>query len=340
MSSLGRAIAVAAASTLAAASAHAAQRTFVASNGNDLNACSLAAPCRSFAAAIAQTSTGGEVIVLESAGYGAVTITKSVSLIAPPGIYAGISVFSGDGIVVNGGGINVVLRGASINGQGGDAGINILDAAEVHVESCVVSNMGAHGLLMQSTFALLVKDSTLRDNFLFGIRQNSGFATYENVRSERNGRGLDQLGGVAAITRSTFQQNFDDGIRTAGRISMESSVVHGNAQNGVNILPGGSVGLTRSLIDGNGATGIVVDDAVTTLTQTSVTRSGQNSVTSPGISVSGATQSRAILLESVVNTAGASAPGIFIGANGLVFSYGNNAIAPAPNAPLSAVPLE
>jgi hypothetical protein len=84
----------------------------------------------------------------------------------------------------------------------------------------------------------------------------------------------------------------------------------------------------------------VVDDAVTTLTQTSVTRSGQNSVTSPGISVSGATQSRAILLESVVNTAGASAPGIFIGANGLVFSYGNNAIAPAPNAPLSAVPLE
>ena len=68
---------------LAAADAAAtAQRTFVASTGNDANPCSLAQPCRGFARAFRQASPG-EVIVLDSAGYGLVTITQSVSLIAP-----------------------------------------------------------------------------------------------------------------------------------------------------------------------------------------------------------------------------------------------------------------
>jgi hypothetical protein len=72
------------------------QRTFVASTGNDANACSIAAPCGGFARAITQTSAGGEVIVLDSAGYGVVTITQSVSIIASTEVYAGISVFSSD----------------------------------------------------------------------------------------------------------------------------------------------------------------------------------------------------------------------------------------------------
>src|SRR5512132_2933185 len=59
------------------------QRTFVASNGADTHPCSLVSPCRSFGTAIAAVAAGGEVIVLDSAGYGAVTITQSVSLIAP-----------------------------------------------------------------------------------------------------------------------------------------------------------------------------------------------------------------------------------------------------------------
>jgi hypothetical protein len=63
-----------------------AQRTFVASTGNDANNafnCSIVKPCRGFAAAVGVTASGGEVIVLDSAGYGAVMITQSVSIIAP-----------------------------------------------------------------------------------------------------------------------------------------------------------------------------------------------------------------------------------------------------------------
>src|SRR5262245_22786913 len=93
----------------------AVQRTFVGQNGLDINPCSITQPCRSFGAAIGRTVPGGEVIVLDSAGYGVVTITQSVSIIAPQGVYAGISVMSGQtGITVNGAGIIVVLRGLSI----------------------------------------------------------------------------------------------------------------------------------------------------------------------------------------------------------------------------------
>ena len=50
---------------------------------------------RQFNAAIAATTAGGEVVALDSAGYGPTTITGSIALIGAPGIHAGISVFSG-----------------------------------------------------------------------------------------------------------------------------------------------------------------------------------------------------------------------------------------------------
>jgi hypothetical protein len=103
-----------------AISAEAAQRTFVATTGNDTNLCTLLAPCRSFAAAMPYTDPEGEIIVLDSGAYGRVTITQPVTIEAPAGVYAGISVFaSTNGIDVNAPGATVTLRGLSINGQGG-----------------------------------------------------------------------------------------------------------------------------------------------------------------------------------------------------------------------------
>ena len=101
-----------------------AQRAFVASNGNDAGPCSITAPCRGFTEAVSKTNAGGEVVVLDSAGYGAVTINKSISIIAPPGVYAGVSVLSGNGITVNAPGATVALRGLSINGQGGSTALS------------------------------------------------------------------------------------------------------------------------------------------------------------------------------------------------------------------------
>src|SRR5215467_12306286 len=76
------------------------QRTFVSGGGADSNPCSRTAPCRTFTQALMGTNAGGEVVVLDSAGYGPFTITQAVSIIAPPGVYAGVSVFSGNGITI------------------------------------------------------------------------------------------------------------------------------------------------------------------------------------------------------------------------------------------------
>jgi hypothetical protein len=156
-----------ASSMLAATDAAAAQRTFVASDGSPANTafnCSITKPCRAFSQAISVTDNKGEVIVLDSAGYGSVIITQSVSIIAPAGVYAGITVFTGDGITVNGSNINVVLRGLTINGQGGISGIGALLGASLTIEDCEIANMFADGIVVTSNSTVTVKNTVTRDN--------------------------------------------------------------------------------------------------------------------------------------------------------------------------------
>src|SRR5262252_7236568 len=57
-----------------------ASRTWVSGVGDDVNPCSRTAPCKTFAGAIAKTAPGGEIDALDPAGYGAVTITKSITI--------------------------------------------------------------------------------------------------------------------------------------------------------------------------------------------------------------------------------------------------------------------
>src|SRR5437867_3815053 len=127
-----------------------APRTFVASSGVDSNPCSRTAPCRSFGAAVAQTTPGGSVIVLDSAGYGPVTIAQSISLIAPSGIYAGITASSGKAIAISGAAATdvVILRGLAIEGAGGSDGISLSNdlLGALHIEHCFISNFTSNGL--------------------------------------------------------------------------------------------------------------------------------------------------------------------------------------------------
>ena len=229
----------------------AAQRTFVASNGSPANTafnCSIVKPCRAFSDAISVTSAGGEVIVLDSAGYGPVTITQSASIITPPGVYAGVSVFGGNGITVNGAGISVVLRGLQINGLGGDAGIVIVNAARVRIENCVVSRMSHMGIFHQAAAAqVTVSDTIVRDNADEGIRfvTSTGSITLERVTSEGNlGVGFyispNSPTGLleATISDSSFARNFhgvwaDAGANAVVFASIDRSTLSENTNAGV-----------------------------------------------------------------------------------------------------------
>ena len=198
-------------SSLANNAAATTQRTFVASNGNDANVCSLAQPCRGFARALTQTSPGGEIIVLDSAGYGPVSITQSVSIIAPAGVYAGISVLPAqDGVTIATPGVNVLLRGLLINGQGGHDGVVVNAASvELHVEACTITGLVNDGLNINSAAGtLFIRDSTFRDNRGVGMSMTGVIGTVDRTRVEHNGSDGVGIGqdSWATITDSVSDQ--------------------------------------------------------------------------------------------------------------------------------------
>jgi len=264
---------------LASTGAHAAlaQRTFVASNGVDINPCSITQPCRSFGAAIGRTVPNGEVIVLDSAGYGPVTITQSVSIIAPAGVYAGISVTDGKtGVAINGANIVVTLRGLSINGVGPGTGIHFIQGARLRVEGCVVSNMTSSGIIQDAAGSeMVVLDTIVRDNIGAGVLvQTDASAVFDNFRAEHNaGDGVFVLAGRtiadATIRRSVLSHNGGAGVfaaippspaRTA--LVIEDSIMANNVGDGVTV-GGISTGVvdaavSRSAISGNGLSGVSV----------------------------------------------------------------------------------
>jgi hypothetical protein len=299
----------------ASAVGSAAQRTFVASYGNDLDACTIAAPCRGFARALTQTDAKGEIIVLDSAGYGRVTIDRSVAITAPSGVYAGISVFAGtNGVDVAGANIVVALRGLTINGQGGDYGIAFTQGGRLYIEQCVVSNMNGRGISLE-TGDTFITDSTIRDNSSFGVwAQGSLELVMDRTRIERNGyTGLRIANGPAVtVTNSVIAGNFgfggvdidsDDGASQTV-VSITDSNVSQNSTQGIiaRATNAGTIvrlAVARNTIARNGATGVWMSAATGTLTAVVADNTIVRNFGSGGIYASGAAVSATIANNAV-----------------------------------------
>src|SRR5262245_44227067 len=74
-------------------------RVFVSAQGSDSNSCTFAAPCRTFQHAHDMVASGGEIDVLDPAGYGSVAIGKAISIQGHG--FGGISAPSGTAININ-----------------------------------------------------------------------------------------------------------------------------------------------------------------------------------------------------------------------------------------------
>jgi len=236
-------VAAALAFASAATAVHAsAQRTFVSPNGADANTvsnCSLLLPCRSFGAAITVTNAAGEIIVLDSAGYGPVVVTKSVSIIAPPGIYAGVSVLAGEGVTINTAGINVTLRGLAVNGQGGTVGIHFSQGSRLDIDGCTVSNMGQEGILVDGPGTISIANTTIVANSGIGIDVNAAAVVTiaESLIESNASSGVAIRNGASAtIEHTTVVKNGNYGIWVQGvaagtRVAVVSSVVTDHVSN-------------------------------------------------------------------------------------------------------------
>jgi hypothetical protein len=172
-----------------------AQRTFVSAlTGSDANGCLPTAPCRTFAHALSLTAPGGEVVAMDSGGYGPLTVSFAVTIVAAPGAYAGISVLSGDGVAINVAvSDTVVLRGLTINGLGGANGVHFNSGGTLFVESCVLSNFTGAGILMSAPGNLSVKATDARGCGLAGIQVSNStgnvFTTIDHCHLDGNQNG-------------------------------------------------------------------------------------------------------------------------------------------------------
>ncbi len=246
-------------------------RTFIASSGLDTNDGRLATPCRSIGAALALTDPGGEIVVLDSAGYGAATINKSVSVIAPSGVFAGITVTAGTGIDVTAG--TVTLRGLTLHGAGGAIGIHVGNAI-VHVDGCTISGFAQFGIHADTANgAVYVRDTQIA-NCADGLRFEGAVRfALDRVSTEGNGNtGLNVFPGARGSARGLASgRNGNQGVvvqnGTAGAdcyLALDGAMIAGNGNSAISVSVSAPVAaksnvtITRSTLANNGADGVLV----------------------------------------------------------------------------------
>ena len=192
------------------------QRTFVASSGNDANTatnCGFAAPCRSFAAAQTATESGGEIIALDSAGYGHISITKSLSILANPGAYAGISVSSSSAIFIGTAGVHVRLSGLKLNGIGGTFGVVMIDGDSLLVEDCTITGFNSFGIAVSAPAKVRILNSLVTRIGIDGIIIEGGAtADVANTTMVGNARaGLVAYGSGTLLTTVAVTNSVSSG---------------------------------------------------------------------------------------------------------------------------------
>ncbi len=216
-----------------------ATRTWVSGVGDDVNPCSRTAPCKTWAGAISKTATGGEIDALDPGGFGAVTITKSITLDGTNGSgFGSILAAATNGVNVNDSATAtpntavVLLKNLSINGAGtGLVGINILAGRTVIVENCQIFGFRAGN------------GNGIRDSRT-AVTSPAGQLFVSNTRLYNNsGAAINMIGNAAAGFRGFFDR----------------LTINGNSSHGIQAQNGTTIHIRQSHIGGNLGEGVRVE---------------------------------------------------------------------------------
>jgi hypothetical protein len=274
-----------------------ATRTWVSGVGDDVNPCSRTAPCKTFAGAISKTATNGEISCLDPGGFGAVTITKSITIDCED--TQGSILSSGtNGIIVNITAAadtkkSVKIRGISINGAGtGINGIRVLAVNSLVVEEVVIDGMTQHGISIETTTGTpkIAVDAT-------GIRSNAGnginsFITsgsvnlsVSNSRINNNATGINMASNTKAAVNHSMVFGNTTGLvaATNSSIGIFACSVSLNTT-GISSLSGGAIRVMGTMVTGNG-TGLSASGGGTLVSHISNVFAGNTADGSPTSSV-------------------------------------------------------
>lgn len=266
-----------------------AARTWVSGVGDDVNPCSRTAPCKTFAGAISKTADRGEINTLDPGGYGAVTITKSIT-INGEGTNGSILSAAANGVIVNGANIRVVLKNININGAGtGVNGVRFLAGDELHLENVTITGLaaGAAGLLMSPTL-------------------NDRVVNLDNVKIFPGNKSvLDPSGAATAGIRVDTSGNMMGLVK----IHTKNTVIEGAAI-GVNLINNGWFSADNTVIQ-NTTTGVLAQRSSKVILHNSEILFNGTGLSTIGASSEIAVKGTNISFNSVLGS-------------GKIYSYGNN----------------
>lgn len=235
-------------------------RTWISGKGVDQANCGpVASPCRTLQYAHDNTSAGGEIDVLDPAGYGSVTITKAINIINEGGIAGVLAAAGGNAITINANyGDAVVLRGLTVEGaKVGANGIVFIGGSSLTIANCVVQGFvgtgrAGNGIWLKhssGSSSVTITDTTASYNEYVGIVYSplgagGGQFSVSRTTASHNGYGLSVYGGDTtndirvAVTGSQALNNAGFGFQFWGYPSrytfqvmdahMSHSVAYGN----------------------------------------------------------------------------------------------------------------
>jgi hypothetical protein len=250
-----------------------ASRTWVSGVGDDANPCSRTAPCKTFAGAISKTAAGGEIDALDPAGYGAVTITKAITIDGGGGQVASVLVSGTNGIVVQAGPSDVViLRNLRINGIGtGINGIRFLSGKDLNVENCFIFGFTTNGVdiaLNQATAASAhIINTIIKNNGGVGVRATNAVTPAVGVLVDESHMILNNIGVEAAqhahvtVSRSLASKNAADGMKSDDAATSDAQLTVSFSDsnlnnNGITATAGGTANVAFSNIGLNTTCGL------------------------------------------------------------------------------------
>jgi len=276
-----------------------ATRTWVSGVGDDANPCSRTAPCKTFAGAISKTAPGGEIDALDPGGFGALTITKSITLDGGGGQVASVLVAGTNGIVVAAQpGDVVIIRNLRLDGLLGNGnanagfnGIKWISGKTLIIENCVIFGFNTNGIDIE--------------------KSDGGDAYIMNTSVENNGPTANQTGGVFISNTTNNVTVAIEGLRAAYN------------QNGVLAKDFSKVSIRESNASNNSTDGFVVQGNTNAATMDiSFSVASHNGLA--GIQAGGQGGSSTMSIANVSSFDNAS--GFIQAANGVINTFGNNYI--------------